>query len=161
SGISSPLLKRAESLAIEHKKLSQQIQNQYDGNITKRIGELAPISKAWQQWDSANKSIKELQELLEDPATDSELRPIANEEIEQSSLHLQKYFNTLQSSLIPPDPFASLPCLIEIRPGAGGSEASLFVADLLRMYQAYCKRHSLHYNLIKLDAETATKASSA
>ena len=55
SGISSPLLKRAESLALEHKKLSQQIQNEYDGNITKRIGELAPISKAWQQWDSANK----------------------------------------------------------------------------------------------------------
>ncbi|KAI4260709.1 MAG: hypothetical protein L6R42_003920 [Xanthoria sp. 1 TBL-2021] len=160
-GISSPLLRRAESLAIEHRKLSHQIQNEYDGNITKRIGELAPISKAWEQWHSANKSIKELQEILQDPTTDPELHPIATEEIEQSSLHLPKYFNALQSSLIPPDPFASLPCLLEIRPGAGGSEASLFVADLLRMYQAYCKRHTLHYTLIKLDAETASKASSA
>ncbi|KAL8642866.1 MAG: hypothetical protein Q9226_008459, partial [Calogaya cf. arnoldii] len=161
SGISSPLLKRAESLAIEHKQLSHQIQNEYDGNLTKRIGELAPISKAWEQWESVNKSVKELQELLKDPTTDPELRPIATEEIEQSSLDLPKYFDAIQSSLIPPDPFASLPCLIEIRPGAGGSEASLFVADLLRMYQAYCKRHSLHYTLIKLDAETATKAASA
>ncbi|KAL8999533.1 MAG: hypothetical protein Q9169_001621 [Polycauliona sp. 2 TL-2023] len=161
TGLSSPLLKRAEALAVEHKELSRQIQNEYDGNITKRIGELAPISKAWEQWDTANKSVKELQDLLQDPTTDPELRPIATEEIEQSSLNLPKYFHALQSSLIPPDPFASLPCLLEIRPGAGGSEATLFVADLLRMYEAYCKRHSLHYTLIKLDAETASKSSTA
>ena len=103
----------------------------------------------------------ELQEILQDPATDPELLPIATEEIEQASSELPNYFNALQSSLIPPDPFASLPCLMEIRPGAGGSEASLFVADLLRMYQAYCKRHSLRYTVIKLDAEAAATKSSA
>ncbi|CAL8584978.1 Peptide chain release factor 1, mitochondrial [Xanthoria parietina] len=70
-------------------------------------------------------------------------------------------FSALQFSLIPPDPFTTLPCLLEIRPGAGGSEASLFVADLLRMYQAYCKRHFLNCTLLALDFETATKASSA
>ena len=39
-----------------------------------------------------------------------------------------------------------------MRPGAGGSEAALFAGDLLRMYQAFCKRHGLHTKLLKLDA---------
>jgi len=59
--------------------------------------------------------------------------------------------NDLQTSLIPEHPFAGLPCLIELRPGAGGDEAALFAGDLLRMYQAYCKRHGLRVNLLKLD----------
>ncbi len=59
--------------------------------------------------------------------------------------------NDLQTSLIPEHPFAGLPCLIELRPGAGGDEAALFAGDLLRMYQAYCRRHGLRVNLLKLD----------
>ena len=62
----------------------------------------------------------------------------------------------LQASLVPLHPFAELPCLLELRPGAGGSEAGLFAGDLLRMYQAYCKRHGLRVNLLKLDYETAS-----
>lgn len=62
----------------------------------------------------------------------------------------------LQASLVPIHPFAELPCLLELRPGAGGSEAGLFAGDLLRMYQAYCKRHGLRVNLLKLDYETAS-----
>ena len=44
-----------------------------------------------------------------------------------------------------------MPCLLEVRPGAGGSEAALFAGDLLRMYQAFCKRRGLHTKLLKLD----------
>ncbi|KAL8724444.1 MAG: hypothetical protein Q9166_007948 [cf. Caloplaca sp. 2 TL-2023] len=103
-------------------------------------------------------SVNELQEILEDPTTDSELRPLAVDEIEETSSLLPTLISKLQSSLIPPDPFATLPCLLEIRPGAGGSEASIFVGDLLRMYQAYCKRHSLRFALVKLDAEVTSKS---
>ncbi|KAI4121431.1 MAG: hypothetical protein LQ338_006369 [Usnochroma carphineum] len=107
----------------------------------------------------ASQSITELQQLLKDPSTDAELRSLATEEIEQTSSHLPTLFTALQSSLIPPDPFASLPCLLEIRPGAGGSEAGIFVGDLLRMYQAFCKRRKLHATLVKLDAASASKSS--
>ena len=52
-------------------------------------------------------------------------------------------------------PFANFSCLLEIRPGAGGSEAALFAGDLLRMYQAFCKRHNLRSTILKLeDAKT-------
>ena len=65
----------------------------------------------------------------------------------------------LQKSLIPAHPFAELPCLLEIRPGAGGSEAGLFASDLLRMYQAYGKRLGLRMRLVKVDAEDAHSGS--
>jgi len=41
--------------------------------------------------------------------------------------------------------------LIEIRPGAGGGEAALFAADLLRMYQAYCSNRGLRTTLLKYE----------
>lgn len=99
-------------------------------------------------------SLTELQQLLNDPSTDAELRSLASEEIEQTSAQLSTLFAALESSLIPPDPFSSLPCLLEIRPGAGGSEAGIFVGDLLRMYQAFCKRRNLHAVLVKLESSS-------
>lgn len=47
-----------------------------------------------------------------------------------------------------------MPCLLEIRPGAGGGEAALFAKDLLRMYLAFCSRRHLRASLLKYeDAE--------
>lgn len=96
----------------------------------------------------------ELQQLLHDPSTDVELRTLATEEIEQTSSKIPTLISVLQDTLIPTDPFAALPCLLEIRPGAGGSEASIFVGDLLRMYQAFCKRQGLRAILVKMDSAT-------
>lgn len=45
-----------------------------------------------------------------------------------------------------------MPCLIEIRPGAGGDEAGIFAGNLLQMYQGYCKRRDLRVNILKFDA---------
>lgn len=45
-----------------------------------------------------------------------------------------------------------MPCLIEIRPGAGGDEAGIFAGNLLQMYQGYCKRRHLRVNVLKFDA---------
>ena len=65
---------------------------------------------------------------------------------------LSRLSNDLQTALVPEHPFATLPCLVEIRPGAGGDEAALFAGDLLRMYQAYCKQNGLRANLMKFDS---------
>ena len=81
---------------------------------------------------------------------------MAAEEVNDSSKDVISSGNRLRASLIPTHPFAELPCLLEIRPGAGGSEAGLFAGDLLRMYQAYCKRHSLRVNILKLEYETGS-----
>ena len=81
---------------------------------------------------------------------------MAAEEVKDTTNDVVSSASRLQASLIPTHPFAELSCLLEIRPGAGGSEAGLFAGDLLRMYQAYCKRHSLRVNILKLESETGS-----
>jgi peptide chain release factor 1 len=54
---------------------------------------------------------------------------------------------------VPVHPFTNLPCLIEIRPGAGGSEAGIFAGELLQMYTAFCRRHSLRTELVSLSSD--------
>lgn len=104
-------------------------------------------------------SLSELEQLLRDPTTDQELRTLATEEVNNTSQSLGQLASQLRASLVPAHPFTDLPCLLEIRPGVGGSEAALFVADLMRMYQAFCKRHRLRCSTLKLDETPGKKPS--
>lgn len=104
-------------------------------------------------------SLSELEQLLRDPTTDDELRTLAAEEVQSTSHSLAYLANQLRACLVPAHPFADLPCLLEIRPGVGGSEAAIFAADLMRMYQAFCKRHSLRCSTLKLDESPVKKGS--
>lgn len=113
----------------------------------KRIGELSGIASALKEFDDAGSSLSELEALLSDPSSDAELRSLAFSDIESIQTSLPVLSHKLSTSLIPPHPFASLPCLIELHPGAGGSEASLFAFELLEMYQNLCSRLSLTCSL--------------
>lgn len=92
----------------------------------------------------------ELRKLVKDPTTDDELRSLAADDLESTVAQLTDASQVLTKSLIPKHPFADLPCLIEIRPGAGGSEAAIFAGDLLRMYQAFCAQTGLRASVIEL-----------
>lgn len=101
----------------------------------------------------AIKSIVELETLLEDPATDAELRSLAVEDLEHTKSVLPAVSDKLKQALIPRHPFADLPCLLEIRPGAGGDEAGLFAFELMKMYIAFCSHHGLRSTILKQDVE--------
>ncbi|MCJ1435372.1 hypothetical protein MMC27_004744 [Xylographa pallens] len=149
--LSPTFLGRARALTAEYAELSDQLAKNYDVNIAKKVGELSPTSTALSDWEQASSVSDISTQLLSDPTTDTELRSIAAEELPSSSQSLEEAAIRLRTSLVPVHEFAHLPCLIELRPGAGGSEAALFAGDLLRMYQAFCKRQGLHASLLKLD----------
>jgi peptide chain release factor 1 len=90
---------------------------------------------------------------LTDPNTDAELRSLATEDLESSRDALPSISDRLKKALIPRHPFADLPCLLEIRPGAGGDEAGLFAFEMLRMYVAFCSRRGLRPTILKQDTE--------
>ncbi|KAJ5198405.1 Peptide chain release factor class I/class II [Penicillium cinerascens] len=153
SGLSPVLLTRARLLAAEHDKLSDSLAESFDTKIAKRAGELASVTKVLKEWDNANESIVELKSLLEDAGTDAELRSLATEDLESSREALPTISDRLKKSLIPKHPFADLPCLLEIRPGAGGDEAGLFAYEMLRMYMTFCSRRGLRPTILKQDVE--------
>ena len=100
----------------------------------------------------SRQSLPELQQLIQDPSADSELRSLAEEELRTTTEKLSSLSSDLQTSLIPEHPFAQLPCLIEVRPGAGGDEAGIFAGNLVQMYQSYCRRQGLRVNILKFEA---------
>lgn len=175
NSLSPTLLERARSISAEHAQLSKDLANSYDSTVARKLGELSSTAKALELWENAQnvcatcsndsdfvdamQSLSELEQLLRDPVTDQELRTLATEEIQSTALSLGQLASQLRASLVPAHPFVDLPCLLEIRPGVGGSEAALFASDLQRMYQAFCKRHNLRCSILKLDESSTKKGS--
>jgi peptide chain release factor 1 len=81
-----------------------------------------------------------------------ELAEMAKQEVVDLKERLQKIEDELFTMLAPKDPNDEKNVIIEIRAGAGGDEASLFAAELYRMYLRYCETHSLKTELISESA---------
>lgn len=124
--------------------------------VAKKAGELSPIVEALGAWDKANESLLELHGLLEDPTADAELKDLAAEDVTTTMEQLQAASRSLTTALVPKHPFADLPCLVEIRPGAGGGEAGIFAHDLLHMYKGYCSQHSLQAKVLEQKMDEGT-----
>ncbi|KAL3446828.1 hypothetical protein BJX65DRAFT_296160 [Aspergillus insuetus] len=156
SDLSPALLTRARSMAAEHAALSDQLATSFDPKIAKRMGVLGQVAKALAEWNDANKSISELKSILDDPEAEADLRPLAVEELESTQASLTSISSNLKRALVPRHPFADLPCMIEIRPGAGGDEAGLFAFELLRMYIAFSARRGYKSSVIKRELGAGT-----
>lgn len=146
-------------MAIEHERLSTESSETFDAKIAKRIGELKGVAEALREWESTRDTQDELQKLLDDPATEAELRDFVLEDLAVTGEELDTLSRKLSTALTPKHPFEDMPCLIEIRPGVGGGEAALFAGDLLRMYKSYCLRKNMRSAILKY--ETADGCSDA
>ena len=86
---------------------------------------------------------------LEQAATnDQELKELFDEELANLAVHLKQAQAELELLLFPPDEIDRRPVYIEIRAGAGGQEASLFAADLLRMYSNYAVKNGWSVEIV-------------
>jgi len=81
-----------------------------------------------------------------------ELADLAKMEIEENTIRLTQLEDELFAMLAPKDPNDDKNVIIEIRAGAGGDEASLFAAELYRMYLRYCENHNLKTELLSESA---------
>jgi peptide chain release factor 1 len=91
---------------------------------------------------------KQLAEAVELSRGDDELAELAKEEIPKLEAEYARIDEKLFELLTPKDPNDEKDVIIEIRAGAGGDEASLFAADLYRMYVRYAEAHGLKTELI-------------
>lgn len=139
-------------IAKDHAILSTELEANYSPKLAKKAGELSETANLLKAWEKAQESITALEGILVDKSSDRELKDLATEELSESKTVFQDAAMKLRASLLPKHPFAGLPCLLEVRPGAGGDEAAIFAGDLLRMYQAFCKRSGLRASLLKLDS---------
>ena len=80
---------------------------------------------------------------------------MAKLDIEENQAKIEALTASLEEKLIPRDPDDDKPVIMEIRAGAGGDEASLFAAELYRMYLRYAEKHGLKTELMSENANEA------
>src|ERR1700748_2333806 len=101
--------------------------------------ELLPVTETARAYRAAQGDLEGAEALIADPATDSEMRGMAEEERAELKTRFAEQEHDLQIRLLPKDAADSSSAIVEIRAGTGGDEAALFAADLLEMYQRYCQ----------------------
>jgi peptide chain release factor 1 len=103
--------------------------------ILREHGKLKQTLGLWDRLQANKRHLADNQELAK--SDDPDFSAMAAEEIPALEKEIEKLGSELQYALLPADPGEDRDALIEIRAGAGGDEASLFAAELMRMYQRY------------------------
>lgn len=144
------LLERARKLTSEHDQLHAALEKEYDPKKAKRAGEISRIAAALKQFEKAKAALAELEGLLE--SDDPELRELARDDLEATHSQLADSSHNLSAALTPKHPFADMPCLLEIRPGPGGTEGRFFADTIFHMYRAYCSNKGYRTRVVKYEA---------
>ena len=103
--------------------------------VAKEQSNLSETVEVWRKYRSISQELESAKELLED--SDPDMREMAKDEISELEPQLPALEDQLKILLLPKDPNDDKNVLLEIRAGTGGDEASLFAADLFRMYTRY------------------------
>lgn len=115
----------------------------------KRFIELQSLIEKARLRQSLDKQLEEAKTLSQN---DDELAELAKLEVAETEKKLEDLEEELFILLTPKDPNDDKNIIMEIRAGAGGDEASLFAAELYRMYLRYCEAHGLKSELISESA---------
>jgi peptide chain release factor 1 len=108
--------------------------------LVKEQSGLEPIVLAYRRFKTAENAIKGALELL-NSETDPEMLALAKEELELQKEAKESILEELKILLLPKDPNDDKDVVIEIRGGAGGEEAALFAAALMRMYKMFADKN--------------------
>ena len=97
----------------------------------------------------------ELDKIIRDKKSDKEMIQLAKSELNQLLKKKQSYEKILKIYLLPKDEADSKNAIIEIRAGTGGLEATLFVADLYKMYEKVCLKKNWSLEIINISKSDA------
>ncbi|MFN3406722.1 MAG: peptide chain release factor 1, partial [Caldimicrobium sp.] len=134
---------------LSHKLLDPEIMFNQElyAKLAKELASLEEVVKTYQEYKKCLKEIEENKELLE-VEKDDELKALIKEEIKQLEEKIEDLEKILPFLILPKDPKDEKSVILEIRAGAGGEEAALFAAELLRMYQRYAENKGWKFEIV-------------
>src|SRR4028119_396082 len=103
----------------------------------KQQSELGEVVAKYREWKKVSADLEGARQMLQEP--DEELQQMAAADVEQLQPALERIENELKLLMLPKDPNDDKNVVLEIRKGTGGDEASLFAAELFRMYLRYAE----------------------
>ncbi|MCK1740273.1 peptide chain release factor 1 [Bradyrhizobium sp. 139] len=126
----------AHHASLEAESLGQLASERYV-QITRELAEITPLIEAVKAYRSAVKELADAEALIADPATDTEMRGMAEAERDELTPKIEQLVQKIRVALLPKDAMDDRNVVLEIRAGTGGDEASLFAGDLFRMYERF------------------------
>jgi peptide chain release factor 1 len=118
--------------------------------LGRELARLAPVVAAYRELNDVRAQLEGARQ-MRDGETDEDLKAMARDEIAELETRQTTLVEDLKVSLLPRDPNDDRNVIVEIRAGAGGEEAALFAAELLRMYTRYAQEHRFHTDLMSLN----------
>ena len=152
--------KTIEDLIHKHSTLEKDLSS---GNLDKKLfaekskeySDLNEIVEDAKKYISFEKDKNELKKILDDQNNDKELITMAETELNNLQLQYEKNEKKLKLFLLPKDEADKKNAIIEIRAGTGGLEASLFAADLFKMYEKVSHKKKWVVELISISRSEA------
>jgi len=105
--------------------------------VSKSHSELAEVVAKYREWKEATRNLADSRGMLTE--TDPELRSMAEEEVAKLEPAITRYEEELKVLLLPKDPNDEKNVVLEIHAGTGGDEATLFAAEVFRMYSRFAE----------------------
>ena len=122
--------------------------------LSREFAELEPVVAAIKAYRAMASEIADLQAMIDDPSTNSEMWKMAEAEIPVLAEKRDNLAKQIQLALLPKDAMDDRNVIVEIRAGTGGDEASLFAGDLFRMYERYAAKHGWKTEIISASEGT-------
>lgn len=127
------------ALVSDHQKIKK---------IAKERANLEPLVKKYEDYQKIKDDIRESEEILADPQSESDLKKLAEAELKELWQKGAKIEEELKILLLPRDPNDEKNVFLEIRAGTGGDEASLFAQDLFRVYSRFAEKKGWKFEVM-------------
>lgn len=121
--------------------------------LNKEYRDLEKVVVAYEQYKKLTEDTDEARDILANEK-DKDLLEMAKTELEENKVKIAALEEEIKFMLIPKDPEDDKNCVMEIRAGTGGDEASIFAGDLFRMYAKYCEKKGLKYEVTDMNEGT-------
>jgi len=140
---------------LETELSSRQVDKKLFAEKSKEYADLNEIIKEAKEYESFEKDKIELEKIINDATSDSDMKFMAKTELEEISNKHEINEKKLKLFLLPKDEADKKNAIIEIRAGTGGLEASLFAADLFKMYEKVSHKKKWLIELINISKSDA------
>jgi peptide chain release factor 1 len=151
---------KVKDIITKHISLEKELS---DGNIDpklfakkskeySKLGSIIEIAKSFVKFEDEK---KDLENIAKDKSNDPEMIELAEKDLSDLLKSKEKWENDLKIFLLPKDEDDDKNAIVEIRAGTGGLEASLFCADLFKMYEKVCSKKKWSLEIINISKSEA------
>jgi peptide chain release factor 1 len=116
--------------------------------LGQELARLEPTVEAYRRLTATREELRGARELRDSGDSDDDMRSMAREEIDRLEADETRLLEELKVLLLPRDPNDGRDVILEVRAGAGGDEAALFAAEILRMYLRYASTHRFQTEVV-------------